>query len=466
MQTSRLTTSSILVYAASAAALFGPLGCADLESGAPAIGVARSAATNLDGKQLALGHAHGCSLDAAISGIRCWGDDRRGQTDVPVLAAPSFIAAGGDTTCAISTGLVRCWGDGASGQLNVPLTLVAPSQVAVGDSHVCALTERGSVRCWGDDSYGQLRVPALTNVRTIAAGARHTCALQDRAVVCWGDNSQHQLDVPVLTAAEQLAVGGDHACVIDAGKVACWGGSIPAVLAPIPEVTAPTLIAAGATHSCVLDARGVKCWGDDRIGALTPRELTGTVQLAVGGGNGHAHACARHLQGVACWGDNALHQASYDGGPLHILHRSESNIDAPAERVWAVILDLDKYPEWNPYTIAMKSTLKVGEPMVMTVKMTADLTIEQTEYIRVLQSDETGHKACWGIDTESPEFNSGERCQWLEPLPSGGTHYITEDLIEGTANPLVTALFGDAVQVGFDAVASALKARVESLAKQ
>lgn len=70
---------------------------------------------------------------------------------------------------------------------------------------------------------------------------------------------------------------------------------------------------------------------------------------------------------------------------------------------------------------------------------------------------------CWGIDTETPEFNSGERCQWLEALPGGGTRYVTQDLIEGTANPLVTALFGSDVQRGFDAVAVALKARVESL---
>ena len=446
-----------------AAALFGPLGCADVDTGAQTIGVARGAATSLEGKQLALGRAHGCSLDAAISGVLCWGDDRRGQTDVPTLAAPSFIAAGGDTTCAISSGLVRCWGDGASGQRDVPLTLLAPQQLAVGDSHVCALSEGGRVTCWGDNSYGQVRVPTLSNVRAIAAGARHTCALEDRAIVCWGDNSQHQLDVPVLTAPEQLAVGGYHACVIDAGKVACWGGVIPALLSQIPEVVAPTLIAAGATHSCVSDVRGVHCWGDERIGNLKPRELTQTVQLAVGGGSGHVHACARHLQGVACWGDDSLGQISYDGGPLHILHRSESNIDAPAERVWDVVLDLAKYPEWNPYTIAMKSTLKVGDPMIMTVKMTDALTIEQTENIRVLELGETGYKVCWGIDTDTPEFNSGERCQWLETLPEGGTRYITEDLIEGTANPLVTALFGDAVQVGFDAVASSLKARVEAL---
>ena len=122
-------------------------------------------------------------------------------------------------------------------------------------------------------------------------------------------------------------------------------------------------------------------------------------------------------------------------------------------------MDLKNYGLWNPYTIAMKSSLKVGDPMVMTVKMNNLVTLEQTEYIRVLD----GRKACWGINTDTPEANSGERCQWLEPLPNGGTRYISEGLIEGTLNPLVLALFGEDTRDGFNGVARGLKARVEAL---
>ena len=38
-------------------------------------------------KQLVLGRAHGCSLDPAISGVICWGDNRHGQTKVPSLSS-------------------------------------------------------------------------------------------------------------------------------------------------------------------------------------------------------------------------------------------------------------------------------------------------------------------------------------------------------------------------------------------
>lgn len=424
----------------------------------PAVSDLKQAASSTAGKQLALGAAHGCSLDAAIDGIRCWGDNRSGQTSVPLLVSPTFVAAGGDTTCAIATGGVRCWGDGSRGQLSVPAGLFQPTQLAMGERHVCALSAGARVSCWGDDSAGQLDAPSLSDVQTLALGAHHSCALAAGKVQCWGDNGLNQLVVPELGAPSQLVAAGDHSCVLDAGKVVCWGGTVRALLDRIPEVHEPTLLATGASHACVLDQRGVQCWGDALAGDLTPPELTQTVQLAVGGADGYAHACARHLQGVRCWGADNLKQASYDGGPLHVLHHSESRIAASADKVWAIILDLDHYPDWNPYTIAMKSTLKIGDPMVMTVKMNDLVTLEQTENIRVL---EPGHKVCWGIDTDTPELNSGERCQWLEPVAEGGTRYVSEDLIEGTANPLVNVLFGDDVQRGFDAVALALKHRAE-----
>jgi hypothetical protein len=413
-----------------------------------------------EGKQLVLGKAHGCSLDAEISGVLCWGDDRKGQTRVPSLSSPTVIAAGGDTSCAIASGRVTCWGAGEHGQLRVPLSVTPAKLLAVGDTHVCAASDRSGITCWGDDANGKRNAPDLQNVSAIGAGAQHSCALAAGGVTCWGDDSAGQLQVPALTSPSSLSVAGDHSCVIDAGKVVCWGGTNKALLDTIPAVSEPQLVATGASHACVLDQNGVQCWGDAVAGDLTPRELTLTKQLAVGGGDGWAHACARHLQGVACWGADNFGQATYDGAPLHLLYRSESRIDAPAEKVWAIIMDLDKYPEWNPYTIHMQSTLKIGDPMVMKVKMNALVTLDQTEHIRVL---EPGHKVCWGINTDTPELNSGERCQWLEPLPGGGTVWRNEDLIEGTANSLVSALFGGDVQRGFDAVGVALKQRAESL---
>ena len=459
-----VAAASVLIASCLAACDAGAPGGQD---SAEVSGKQQAAASTAEGKQLALGRAHGCSLDSGIDGVLCWGDNSSGQTKVPYLLQPSFIAAGGDVTCAIALGGVQCWGDSSHGQLAVPLALGTVVQVAVGSQHVCALNDRGSVRCWGDNSLAQRPVPKLGKVLSISAGANHTCALSASDVKCWGDNSHGQLDAPKLDRPSQIAAGGAFTCAIDhedtdGNGVKCWGGETSSIVDDIPTVTRASVIAAGAHHSCVLDVSGVQCWGDGSAVSLEPPELTQVQQLAVGGGGDLAHACSRDLQGVKCWGDDSLGQTEYKGGDLHVLHHSESTIDAPPELIWDVIMDLDSYPEWNPYTIAMQSTLKIGDPMVMTVKMDDLITLTQTENIRVL---EEGHKVCWGIDSDTPTLNAGERCQWLEPTEGGQIRYVTEDLIEGTLNPLVTLLFGNDVQVGFDAVAVALKARAEELNK-
>jgi hypothetical protein len=36
-------------------------------------------------------------------------------------------------------------------------------------------------------------------------------------------------------------------------------------------------------------------------------------------------------------------------------------IDAPADKVWAVLTDVSSYPAWNPYVVEATGTLKIGE---------------------------------------------------------------------------------------------------------
>lgn len=417
-------------------------------------------------KQLSVGENHACSLDNKISGVICWGDNSVGQSSAPYLSNPHWISAGGRFSCAIDDTGVSCWGANDQGQTDVPAGLISPRSVSAGAEHACAL-DGSSVRCWGSDLDGQVSsMPAIVGAKSVQSGAYHSCAIDSEGVKCWGRGTQGQLDVPALTSPSSLALGAEHSCVLDAGQIKCWGGTA-AIINNIPSVSQPSLLAAGAFHNCVIDGAEVKCWGGQNGDAvLTPRDLTLPTGLAVGGlsnavGGVEAFACSRHLQGIACWGENSAGQADYNGAPYHSLYRGESIIDVAAADVWAVLIDLDSYPQWNPFTIRMRSTLQLGAPMRMDVKMAEDIVLDQTESIRVI--DHVNYKVCWGINTATPEFNSGERCQWLESISATQTRYITEDLIEGSSTPGVTGSIGSNLQSGFDGVAEQLKIRAEAL---
>ena len=61
----------------------------------------------------------------------------------------------------------------------------------------CAIVTSGAVKCWGYNYHGQTNVPAsLKQVKMIAAGDGHTCALDEEGVKCWGLNGYGQTDVP------------------------------------------------------------------------------------------------------------------------------------------------------------------------------------------------------------------------------------------------------------------------------
>jgi len=141
------------------------------------------------------------------------------------------------------------------------------------------------------------------------------------------------------------------------------------------------------------------------------------------------------------------------------VYAAEVEIDAPVDEVWAVLTDLDAYPEWNPFTPSMRSTLAVGEPIDMRVRMAKlGLTVRQRETVRAV---EPRRRLVWGEDMMGGLVRA-ERVQTLTELPGGRTRYRTEDVIEGPLGPLVFLIFGPSIQAGFDSVADALAARVSA----
>jgi alpha-tubulin suppressor-like RCC1 family protein len=132
--------------------------------------------------------------------------------------APSRLAAGGDHTCAVdSTGKLWCWGENGSGELGdntstdrssptalASLNTITVVDVVAADASTCAQTTSGP-RCWGYNFYGQLGDGTTTNHKTPTAvasltvkaqpatGTAHSCALGNGEVDCWAGNSLGQL---------------------------------------------------------------------------------------------------------------------------------------------------------------------------------------------------------------------------------------------------------------------------------
>jgi alpha-tubulin suppressor-like RCC1 family protein len=308
------------------------------QSGVQAELVARPAATLatavVDGSlqdivAVAAGASHTCALTTG-GGVKCWGDNGRGQlgdgtttdhsTPVDVSGLTSGVAAiiaGHSHTCALTTGGgVKCWGwnqdgqlgDGTTTQRSTPVDVSglasSVAALAAGYSHTCALTGDGGVKCWGWNGHGQLGDGTITQrstpadvsglssgITAIAAGLDHTCALTTGGgVKCWGHNGHGQLGDGTST---------ERHTPVDVSGLA----------------SSVTALVAGSDHTCALTTGdGVKCWGGNDYGQLgdgtgaerhTPVNVSGLTSGSGAIAAGFYHTCALTTGGgLKCWGYN------------------------------------------------------------------------------------------------------------------------------------------------------------------
>jgi hypothetical protein len=147
---------------------------------------------------------------------------------------------------------------------------------------------------------------------------------------------------------------------------------------------------------------------------------------------------------------------STPGSAFTIDHVLE--IRAPAGRVWAVIADLDAYPAWNPFVVACRSTLAVGAPIWMRVRIFGPFAQPQRETIF---EHVAGRRLCYGLASLPFGALASRRCHELEPLGPDRTHYRSHFELRGWLAPLVRTLLGPRLERGFGAMSAALAARAE-----
>ncbi len=246
--------------------------------------------------------------------------------------------------------------------------------------------------------------PPLVGVESIAAGARHTCALMiGGGVKCWGLNDSGQL------ANETMA---DSPLPVDA-----TGFSEDTVSA----------IALGHHHACaILDSSGgLRCWGYNEYGQLgdetsenrsTPVDVVGLSSGVISVAAGENHTCAVLDTGlVYCWGLNSVGQLGtgdtthwYIPAPVDIAPDSATSVSTFGDHT-CVLLDSGRVTCWgyNEHGQVGDGTMGLGhfsaDPVAVEINTEHDL-LEDAAAIAVggfhtCVLTTTGGVKCWGDNT-------------------------------------------------------------------
>ena len=145
--------------------------------------------------------------------------------------------------------------------------------------------------------------------------------------------------------------------------------------------------------------------------------------------------------------------------PLKIDHTLE--IAAPAGVVWDVITDLERYGDWNPFVVGCRSTLRVGDPIVMRVHVFRAFAQSQTESVF---EHEPGRLLSYGLDGAPLGAVRSRRGHIVTRLGDDRTRYESRFEFDGWLSPVVGLLVGRQLRRGFGEMAEALGVRAEQIA--
>ena len=136
---------------------------------------------------------------------------------------------------------------------------------------------------------------------------------------------------------------------------------------------------------------------------------------------------------------------------------SEIIINATPEEVWAVLVDLDSYPEWNPYIVKAIGTATKGGRLAVTLSPPGSRRTTLKPTVTELRSGEVlewwGHVGFRGI------FDGRHRFE-VHP-DDGGTRLTQSETFTGALVPFVARSLNRGTAAGFTVMNEALKARVE-----
>jgi hypothetical protein len=141
--------------------------------------------------------------------------------------------------------------------------------------------------------------------------------------------------------------------------------------------------------------------------------------------------------------------------------RSEIEIDAAPNAVWATLMDFERYGEWNPFILRIAGDRALGSRLDVRLEppggKAIGLTPAVTDFVEGRRFGWLGHLGVRGI------FDGAHRFE-LEPLPDGRTRFIQSEHFAGVLVPIVRRSLRTKTLAGFEAMNRALAARLAPVA--
>jgi hypothetical protein len=142
------------------------------------------------------------------------------------------------------------------------------------------------------------------------------------------------------------------------------------------------------------------------------------------------------------------------------MRRIEADIEinAPAERVWAILTDFASYPKWNPFIVSIQGEQRAGGRLVVSIKPPGH---EAMSFKPKVVRFQPGEELRWLGRVGPPRVFDGEHVHQVESLGERRSRYIQSEKFRGLLVPFLGSTITSA-EKGFVEMCKALKKRAES----
>jgi hypothetical protein len=138
--------------------------------------------------------------------------------------------------------------------------------------------------------------------------------------------------------------------------------------------------------------------------------------------------------------------------------RRELTIQAGRAPVWAALVDLPAYADWNPYIRRAKGPIRPGARLTVTIRPPG--TWGRTSHPVVVVVDPSRELRWRGV-VGHPLLLEAEHAFRIEPLAEGAVSFVQEEHFRGLLVPLFRHRLTVLVPRGFEAMNEALRELVE-----
>ena len=139
-------------------------------------------------------------------------------------------------------------------------------------------------------------------------------------------------------------------------------------------------------------------------------------------------------------------------------HEAAVAIDAPPSEIWRVLVDLDRYPEWNRYATSAVGELRVGGEVEINVPRQGEKRGPVNNRVTELVINQ---RLCWRSLSWYRFLVYGVRCRHLEVQPNGSTIFREVETMHGSLAGVIQRAMAPQLLRGLQSECESLKEEVE-----